>query len=76
METPKGERRIAHFYVAQEAWIVPGLRPFGWYKELVTTGARQHGLPDPYVRALEAVASEPDPNRERQGENLAILPDR
>jgi len=75
VETPDGERRIAHFYVAQEAWIASGLRPFEWYMELVTTGARQHGLPEPYIRALEAVASEPDPDRERRGRNLAILPD-
>lgn len=75
VETPDGDLRIAHFYVAQEPWIVPGLRPFEWYKELVTTGARRHGLPEPYVRALEAVASEPDPDRERRDRNLAILPD-
>lgn len=75
VETPEGERRIAHFYAAEEAWVDPGLRPFEWYKELVTTGARQHGLPDAYIRALEAVACEADPDRERRRKNLEVLPD-
>ena len=37
--------------------------PFDWYRDLVVGGAREHGLPDDYVRALEAVRSRVDPRR-------------
>lgn len=35
--------------------------PFAWYKACVVEGARQHGLPDEWVRALEAAPVQPDP---------------
>lgn len=28
--------------------------PAAWYKRLVVEGAREHGLPEPWIRALEA----------------------
>jgi len=38
---------------------------FDWYKRLIVEGARQHGLPEDYVRHLEALPARPDPRRLR-----------
>lgn len=34
--------------------------PFAWYRELVVEGARAHGLPEDWLRALEACPVRPD----------------
>ena len=34
----------------------PSLTPYDWYKAFVLAGAREHGLPQDYVAALDAVA--------------------
>ena len=40
-----------------------GLRPYHGYKQYVLDGAREHGLPDAYIRMLEATESVPEPDR-------------
>jgi len=35
--------------------------PFSWYKQLIVDGAREHGLPEDWVRLLEALPARPDP---------------
>lgn len=40
---------------------------FDWYKALMIEGARAHGLPLPWVAALERIAARPDPERARRG---------
>ena len=52
--------------------IAPALRPFHWYKAFVVAGARQHGLPEPYIRNLEMVQSVPDPDTSRAAINSDI----
>ena len=42
-------------YQAKADMTAPSLRPHEWYKAHVLRGAREHGLPDHYVAALEAV---------------------
>lgn len=37
-----------------------GEPPFAWYRQLVVEGARAHGLPEDWVRALEACPVRPD----------------
>ncbi len=37
--------------------------PFDWYREMIVTGARAHGLPTAYVAFLESLPSRPDPSR-------------
>src|SRR5690606_20092615 len=41
------------------------LRPYTWYKALVVAGAKEHGLPAPYIASLEAVEASEDADRTR-----------
>lgn len=58
----------AFTYRARPDWIDEG-RPYDWYRDLVVAGAREHGLPEPYAAALEALAADPDPDPERARAN-------
>lgn len=49
------------------------LRPYHWYKAFVVSGAREHSLPESYVRDLEGVHSVPDPDANRAAKNKKIL---
>lgn len=68
-----GALHDATAYVANPERIDESLRPFRWYKAFVTTGARQHGLPDDYCRALEAAAEQEDADAERHARETAVL---
>ena len=48
------------------------LRPYHWYKRHVLEGALETGLPEDYVRIIEAVEAIDDPNVERSSRELAI----
>lgn len=48
--------------------------PFDWYKALVVCGAKEHGLPDAYVRRLQAVPAMADGDAERAQRHWALLP--
>lgn len=50
----------------------PGLRPYAWYKRHVLHGAIEHGLPDDYIRRIEAVEAMADPDARRHAAELAI----
>jgi hypothetical protein len=63
----------AFAYEAQPAYIDDALLPYEWYHALVLAGARQHGLPAPYVDQLESVPSYPDPDEERRRRYRALL---
>ncbi len=71
LDSPKV--RMAEAYVAMENRVDEGLRPYGWYKRLVLTGARYHGFPEYYVRAIGEVPDMPDPDRSRALENLGVM---
>jgi len=61
-----GTTDVAVFtYRARPDRIVPGLKPYGWYRDLVVLGARHHGLPAGYVAAIEAVTARDDPDAAR-----------
>ena len=49
------------------------LEPYGWYKDYVVAGAREHGLSNKYIKSLEAVSSKPDPDTKREAKERAIL---
>jgi hypothetical protein len=56
------EVRLARECVPCTTYRAPGRidtqLPFDWYHELVIGGARAHGLPESYVRALETIATQ------------------
>lgn len=60
-------------YRASATHIHPRLRPFAWYRDLVTEGARYLGLPDRYCRDLAAVAAQHDPDPARHAEHTALV---
>jgi hypothetical protein len=60
-------------YRARADRIVPGLKPYPWYRDLVVLGARHHRLPAAYVAAIEAVATSDDPDPARAAAMAALL---
>ncbi len=63
----------AFAYVAQPAYIDDALRPYDWYRAVVTAGAHQHDLPPAYRRHLESVRTYPDPDEERRTQYRSLL---
>ncbi|MDP2816635.1 MAG: gamma-glutamylcyclotransferase family protein [Rectinemataceae bacterium] len=57
-------------YFATE--VDSSLKPYHWYKEHVLVGARDNHLPAEYVKQIEAVDTNDDPDRERCERELAI----
>jgi gamma-glutamylcyclotransferase len=62
---PKGDKIVAWVYTANGESIDDSLRPYGWYKRFVVEGARQHGLPSPYVESIESAGAVDDPDTGR-----------
>lgn len=52
--------------------IDPTLKPLDWYKSHVLRGAREHGLPEAYIRAIESVEPIEDVDGERRERELSI----
>lgn len=51
----------------------PALRPYTWYRALVIAGAKEHGLPAPYIAGLESVPADQDPDCSRHDRNMALI---
>lgn len=51
----------------------PALKPYTWYKALVVAGAKEHGLPTPYIASLEAIEALEDPDRARHDRNMRMV---
>ncbi len=51
----------------------PALKPHAWYKALVVAGAKEHGLPTPYIASLEAIEASEDPDRARHDRNMRMV---
>lgn len=64
---------LAFAYVADPRFIDDALKPYSWYKALVLSGARTHGLPLEYVSAIERHEAIDDPDDARHREHLRIL---
>jgi hypothetical protein len=60
-------------YVAEPAYVEPGLRPYDWYRELVLLGCRFHGFSDDYIARIAAIASVSDPDASRQAGNRKLI---
>jgi hypothetical protein len=69
-----GDQKIAAFtYVADPDQVDDSLRPFGWYRDLVLAGAREHNLPDAYVAHIAAEKISPDANKSREERRRRLL---
>lgn len=62
-------------YIAETSHIDNSLKPFHWYKDLVTYGARYHQLPASYLEMIDAVESVPDPDLQRDNLHQSLLHD-
>jgi gamma-glutamylcyclotransferase (GGCT)/AIG2-like uncharacterized protein YtfP len=47
------QKMRAFTYLARPSHVDAALRPADWYRALVVAGAREHGLPASWIRALE-----------------------
>ena len=64
-------------YLAHPDHIDDHLKPYGWYRDLVIEGAREHGLPQDYVEGwIKAVESIEDPDRAPMPEKPRIYTSR
>ncbi len=70
IEAANGVRLTALTYQALR--IGKSLKPYHWYKEHVLRGAREHLLPDAYIRAIESVESIDDPQTWRHATELGL----
>lgn len=63
----KGRRRKVLTYLASHAAIDESLKPYGWYKDHVLAGSREHSLPPDYVGehiAMVEAVEDPDVARD------------
>ena len=51
------------------------VQPYTWYKQHVLSGAKEHRLPKPYIRALEQVTAIDDADNVRHSREIAIYSD-
>jgi hypothetical protein len=63
----------AHVYIADDKAIDDELMPYKWYKTFVVEGARQHGLPQYYIDAINQVVAIDDPDVQRDSKNRSIF---
>ena len=63
----------AWMYVARRDAIDPSLLPYSWYLDLITHGARQHGLPHGYTKQLQRQQSMLDPNSARHASHRRLI---
>lgn len=63
----------AHVHIADDKAIDDELMPYKWYKTFVVEGARQHGLPQYYIDAINQVVAIDDPDVQRDSKNRSIF---
>ena len=68
-----GGIRYAFAYVGREAYIDSTFPPYDWYLNFAITGAKEGGVPIPYIRRLEARPCITDPDLARRDKSRAIL---
>jgi cation transport regulator ChaC len=70
----KGRRRKALTYLATPDYIDDNLKPYGWYKDFVLAGGREHGLPPEYIAEyIQSIESIADPDKTRDDTQRATL---
>ena len=66
----KGPLRVWTYYATN---IDPELKPYHWYKRQTVEGARENGLPEDYIKKIEAFESIQDTNEKRVADNEKYL---
>ena len=66
----KGPLRVWTYYATN---INPELKPYDWYKRQTVEGARENGLPEDYIKKIEAFESIQDMDEERVAKNEKYL---
>jgi hypothetical protein len=70
----KGRRQKVLTYLATPEYIDDNLKPYGWYKDFVLAGGREHGLPPEYIAEyIQSVEAIEDPNKTRDKEQRTTL---
>lgn len=70
----KGRRRKVLTYLASSDYVDDSFKPYGWYKDFVVAGAREHGLPPEYIaECIESVEAIEDPKKTREKKQRATL---
>jgi cation transport regulator ChaC len=63
-ETGRSQKVLT--YLATPDYIDDSLKPYGWYKDVVLAGAREHGLPSDYIAdQIQSVEAVEDPDKTR-----------
>jgi len=62
-----------YMYIAHPNFIDDSLIPYIWYKNFVVEGAKEHTLPDSYIKTIMEFPAKPDPDKNREKKNLEIL---
>ena len=71
IEMDSGDKIKSLVYYA--LWIDPLLNPYDWYLDFVLAGAREHNLPEYYIKSIESIRTIPDPDINRSQLNRKIL---
>ena len=67
-----GHWQPALAYLTPSHWTTESMRPYDWYRALITTGAGYLGLPETYVAAIEACPVTIDSDSDRRRARLAL----
>ena len=70
----RGVVEPAFTYIARGSWTNDSLKPYTWYLNLVLSGARALGLPEPYLARLRTVETVGDPDLARARRQRMLLP--
>jgi len=71
VSTPSGDE-TAWAYMAEPHRRDPAKVPYDWYLALIIAGARQGGLPEAYIQAVEATAFDVDGKEDRATRQEAL----
>lgn len=68
-----GRRRKVLTYLATSDYIDDSLKPYGWYKDFVLAGGREHGLSPEFIEYIQSVEAIEDPDKTRDCKQRATL---
>ena len=73
VESESGETvRAITYYVKDDTYKKPSLKPYTWYKKHVLVGAKEARLPPDYIKKIEEFEAKKDPCKNREWDELLI----